>query len=289
MRTPFFSLLERAGLTERRCAVCLAPFAPASVTPVSDLPDSGLPVSLAGSGLADAGMPVAATAVTSTQAPHQPRRSAVIPLQRLVCAACAEGLSPYTGQACPLCGMPPAAPQDICVPCGACLVAPPPWMALHFFGLYKASLKEQLLRFKYGEDLSLIPLLGNMLALASAPLLPVDLLVAMPRHESRLRERGFNQVHELARVAACTHRVPLLPDSLRRTRPTPPQAQLSAKERQHNPQGSFAASGVEGKRVLLVDDIMTTGATLRHAANALLAAGAATVSVAVVARAVFKA
>lgn len=210
-------------------------------------------------------------------------------LPLLVCPHCARGLAPYRGQACPLCGAPPAASQDICVPCGACLTSPPSWQALRFYGLYQNTLKEQLLRFKYGEDLTLIPLLGHMLAQASASLLPVDLVVAMPRHESRLRERGFNQVHELARVTAQAHHLPLSPDSLRRTRPTPPQAQLSAKERQQNPQGSFAATGVQGKRVLLLDDIMTTGSTLRHAAAAMCKAGATTVSVAVVARALLKA
>lgn len=124
-----------------------------------------------------------------------------------------------------------------------------------------------------------------MLAEACATLLPVDMLVPMPRHHSRLRERGFNQVQELGRVAAAVHSLPLCPEALQRTRLTAPQAALSAKERRHNPQGSFAACHVQGKHVLLLDDIMTTGSTLRHAAQALHEGGAASVRVAVVGRA----
>lgn len=209
-------------------------------------------------------------------------------LAHLVCPSCAHSLQPHTLQTCPLCGLPASVPLPSPVPCGACLTTPPPWQALTSYGLYQESLKEQLLHFKYGENLTLIPLLGHMLATASTPLLPVDLMVPMPRHESRLRERGFNQVHELARVAARAHALPLRPDALLRTRPTLPQAQLTAKERQQNPQGSFAAVNVQGMRVLLVDDIMTTGSTLRHAAMALNKAGAASIRVVVVARAVLQ-
>ena len=203
-----------------------------------------------------------------------------------LCPDCAPHMAPFIKSSCPLCARPHASDMAPAVPCGACLASPPPWEAVASYGLYKGRLKEVLLRFKYGEDLTLAPVLGSLLAQAAARLAPCDMVVPMPRHIQRLRERGFNQVQELARPVAHRLGMALNPLALTRTRLTQPQAALPAKERSHNPAGSFAASGVAQKRVLLLDDIMTTGATLRHAAQALRAAGADSVRVAVVARAV---
>ena len=241
-------LLQHCGWGERRCACCGLPFSPLP-TPVTP-----------------------------------PRQSGA---EHWLCTDCAAALRPCSYARCSLCGLPfpslplPSTPP---VPCGACLQQAPPWQSLAFYGIYAHELKELLLRFKFGQDFSLLPLLGHMLAQAVGTLPPCDGIIPMPRHRSRLRAYGYNQVHELARVVAAVHALPLCADALHRTRLTPPQARLSAKERQHNPHGSFAASTLSGQHVLLVDDIMTTGATLRHAASALLDAGAASVRVAVLAR-----
>lgn len=123
-----------------------------------------------------------------------------------------------------------------------------------------------------------------MLCHAYAALPPSDLVLAVPQHPDHLRQRGFNQAHELAKALARDKALTLSPHALVRTRTTPPQTRLNAQQRKDNPKDSFAAHKVAHARVLLLDDTMTTGATLRHATLALLAGGAACVNVAVVAR-----
>jgi ComF family protein len=106
----------------------------------------------------------------------------------------------------------------------------------------------------------------------------------MPLHPARLRERGFNQALELARPLA-GGALRLAAGALIRTRDNPPQRGLSRNERKRNIRGIFsAAAAAHGQTVLLLDDVLTTGATLREAARALLDAGAAAVDVAVLAR-----
>ncbi|MCC8195017.1 MAG: ComF family protein [Deltaproteobacteria bacterium] len=145
-------------------------------------------------------------------------------------------------------------------------------------------MRDLILRFKNGRELPLGNLLGSLLA--SHPDIPAgyDALVPMPLHPRRLRERGFNQALEAGRPLASKLGVPIAPGMLRRTEHTHPQAGLSLAERNANVRGIFAASGVAGTRLLLVDDIATTGASLRSAATTLRDAGAAGVDVAVIAR-----
>jgi len=112
-----------------------------------------------------------------------------------------------------------------------------------------------------------------------------DALVPMPRHPAKLRRRGCNQCQEIARPIARGLELPLMPHYLRRTLLTRPQTQLRRKERRADLGASFAADpAVRGKRVLLLDDTMTTGTSLRYGARCLLQAGAAAVCAAVVAR-----
>lgn len=209
----------------------------------------------------------------------------------MLCADCAVLLAAYAGHVCQLCGLPQAlSPSPTQAPhtnilCGTCLQDPPPWEFLHSFALYEGLLQSILLRFKYGQEQSLIPLLGAMLARSARACLPCDIAVPVPQHPVRLRERGMNQAHELTRYAAQMLSIPLRAQVLWRTRLTAPQVRLRAIERKQNPKGSFAAANVHGHNVLLCDDTMTTGATLTHAATALRAAGARAVRVAVVARA----
>ncbi len=117
--------------------------------------------------------------------------------------------------------------------------------------------------------------------------LTVDLIVPVPLHAGRMRERGFNQSERLAFFVAQTIGVPMRPRALARIRHTEHQARLGAIERRRNVQGAFAAdvSLCAGKRVLLVDDVLTTGTTLCECAAVLLAAGAVQVSALTLARA----
>lgn len=146
-----------------------------------------------------------------------------------------------------------------------------------------------LARLKYGRDISLAPVLAAFM-IEQLPLdAGHDLIVPVPLHRDRLRWRGFNQAVPLARAVggACGVRVdPLL---LGRARATPPQVGLDAAQRRRNVRGAFVvrrADRARGRRVLLIDDVMTTGATAHECARALRAAGALQVDALVLARAV---
>ena len=163
---------------------------------------------------------------------------------------------------------------------------PPPWQAYTQHAAYEGLLRELLLRLKFGRELPLAHHLGALLAghqhfsggLGGALVLPI------PLHPQRLRARGFNQALELAKGFAARggH---MDESALSRTAYTKSQAGLHFAERQKNLKGIFAAAPrVRGARILLVDDVFTTGATMREAAGTLLTAGAAHIHVAVIAR-----
>ncbi len=146
-------------------------------------------------------------------------------------------------------------------------------------------------RLKYHRDLALADILAaQMLPLVREQGWEIDAVVAIPLGKQRLRERGYNQAALVAFPLALGLDVPFLRHALSRTRETRSQVGLSAEERRQNVAGAFKAAGerVQGKTVLLVDDVMTTGATLDAAAQALLAAGAARVYAATVARAALR-
>ena len=122
-------------------------------------------------------------------------------------------------------------------------------------------------------------------ALVQTALAPVDVLVPMPLSPERLRERGFNQAQELARVLGRRCKVPVLARACRKVTNTVPQATLPWKERARNVRASFVCdTDLTGQRVAIVDDVMTSGATLNELARNLKRAGAAHVSGWVIAR-----
>ena len=197
-----------------------------------------------------------------------------------LCVACRTDL-PFNTLACARCALPlPAAGL-----CGACLRQPPPFTAGRAVLVYRFPADRLLPRLKFQGDLAAGRLLSQLMVevLADAP--RPDALVPLPLHPSRLRQRGYDQALELARPVARALGLPLRTDLLRRVRATAPQSELDAASRRHNVRSAFAArAGNLPRHVALVDDVMTTGATLAEASRALLRVGVARVDLWVAAR-----
>lgn len=170
--------------------------------------------------------------------------------------------------------------------CGDCQRRPPPLHAAQAALRYAAPVDRLLPRFKFHRDLAAGRLLAELMAARFATLPRPDALLPVPLHHGRLRRRGYDQALELARPLARALDLPLLPGALRRVRATRPQSELDAAARARNLRGAFAvdAHAALPGHVVLVDDVMTTGATLYAAARALRRAGVARVEAWVCAR-----
>ena len=198
-----------------------------------------------------------------------------------LCADCLAGFPPLPFARCPRCALP----LDENGVCADCRRATPPFTATAAIGLYDGRLREAIQRLKYRDDFRLAQPLGLLLARQVAKLGLIDRIVPVPLHITRLRQRTYNQSQLLAQAIGKELRIPPAPRTLKRLQATTPQQSLSGEERLANLRGMFALrDDVRGLRVLLVDDVMTTGATLRECADVLLAGGAAEVVAAVAAR-----
>ena len=206
------------------------------------------------------------------------------------CSQCAAALQPRLGGYCPLCGSVYAQSGEPPGLCLDCLAAGRPWDGFGFHHVYQGLLRDLILAWKFQGELGYSLLLRELLVSAFERHLHrerFDLVVPVPIHQARLRQRGFNQSLELARSLVRKQRIPLGANALRRWKNTPPQTGLSRRERQSNLRGAFRGSveQIDGRSVLLVDDIYTTGATVKACAAAIRKAGARRVSVLVLARA----
>ncbi len=183
--------------------------------------------------------------------------------------------------------------------CRACRLAPPPFVRAVSYGVYQGRMREAIHALKYDHLHPAAEGLGGMLANAIAQLAgeaPAEMLVIpVPLHRSKFAQRGFNQSRSLAvqalqflRRSHPQWRLALAPSTLMRLRATDTQAGLTPRQRRLNVRGAFSVSDpslVTAKHILLIDDILTTGATARAAAQTLLKAGADSVWVATLARA----
>jgi ComF family protein len=174
------------------------------------------------------------------------------------------------------------------VACGACQTHPPAYVSAHAAFRYASPVDKLIQDLKYHDRLELSRLLGGYLAnhlQARIDPLP-DMVVPVPLHSSRLRERGYNQSLEIARIVARSLDLPINWKDAQRIRPTMPQTELPREQRRKNVRGAFMTGGVfAGQRVAIVDDVMTSGHTANALAESLLRSGAREVRVWVVARA----
>ena len=176
--------------------------------------------------------------------------------------------------------------------CGACLAAPPAFAHARAVMRYDDASRPLLLGFKHGDRTEAAATFAGWMARAGRDLLAeTDIVAPVPLHWRRLFARRYNQAALLTRALAHRASLPEVPDLLLRRRATPSQGRLTRAERQRNVAGAFTvnprrAGAVAGRRLLLVDDVMTTGATVSACARAVLKAGAASVDVLVLARAV---
>jgi ComF family protein len=199
----------------------------------------------------------------------------------LLCPACTADLPQLPAALCPQCGEETTLGER----CGACLKDPPAFARTIALFRYEFPVDRLIQALKYGHQLALAAWLGHRLG-EQLVAEDYDLLLPLPLHPSRLRTRGFNQSLEIARVTSKALAIPMNPAILTRIRATPPQAELPLKERGRNVRGAFeCARDLAGKRILLVDDVMTTGSTLREATRILKLHGAGQITVAVAARA----
>jgi len=198
----------------------------------------------------------------------------------LVCAACAGALS-RVPLSCPRCALP--APHG--APCGQCLADPPAFDRSQAAFVYAFPLDRLVQSFKYRGTLAYAGWFAQAMVERRADPPAADVLVPVPLARARQRERGFNQALEIARPLSRWTGIPLLAGAAIRVRETLPQASLPWSERAQNIRGAFAcAATLTGKTVIVVDDVMTTGASLNEFARTLKRAGAASVENWLVAR-----
>jgi ComF family protein len=196
-----------------------------------------------------------------------------------LCAACHEHMPYLCAPCCKMCALP--------IPdgelCGACLSDPPAFDSTHAAFSYSFPVDVMIQALKYQGNLAIAPILAA--ALLPKADVQLDYLIPVPLSTARLRERGFNQALEIARIISKKSGVSLLANACSRILDNPPQAGLPWKERTKNIRGAFLCNvELRGKKVALLDDVMTTGATLNELAKVVRKQGAIEINAWVVAR-----
>ncbi len=203
-----------------------------------------------------------------------------VPCAHGLCSGCCAELPRLPSPACPVC----AEPVPVAGVCGRCLAAAPAFTRTYACYRYDGWLAAAIQAAKFGQRWSIFPVLAQAM-LCEMAAVDVNLIVPVPLAATRLAERGYNQSVEIAAVLAKGWRRPLLTDLLLRTRDGEHQARLRRSARLRNLRASFeTARLLHGEHVLLVDDVMTSGATLQACAKTLLRAGAGRIDCCVLAR-----
>ena len=207
------------------------------------------------------------------------------------CHACWSDFSAVQGPVCPSCGRPFGSPEALTDSpeheCLSCRKEPPHFDQALAAGLFEGPLREAIHLYKYRPLRSLGKHLSHWMAEQVRMTVPLDMAIPVPLHKKRLRLRGFNQALLLAHGVSERFMIPLNYDNLVRVRSTRPQVELSGRERAENVRGAFRVndpSKISGKKILLIDDVFTTGATMNECAKVLKDAGAQAVTVLTLAR-----
>ncbi len=225
--------------------------------------------------------------------PHRCAACACLVSSAGFCAQCWPNLRFITAPHCFCCGDPFEVPASQASLCGICAADPPPWQRARAIWRYDEASRRPVLALKYQDRTAFAKLAAPLLCRVGQSLLdgPDAVLVPVPLHWTRLAMRGFNQAALIADAVQRISGVPVDKHSLHRARRTPPQQGLDRTQRQTNVRKAFVvrqttAPQLAGRAVILVDDVITTGATAAACAKALLKAGAATVDVLTLARVV---
>ena len=214
--------------------------------------------------------------------------------QQGICSDCLAEIHWIEPPFCSVCGTPFVSQEVRSHPCSSCLTKRKYFTMARALGAYHGSLQEAIHRWKYQGKATLTPFLGQWMTEGLYRYWDpkrLDLLIPVPLHKQRLRERGFNQA--LLLVKELSHRtgIPYRKRILQKVRPTLPQVNLSGVEREKGVRGSFEIvrkEELEEKTILLVDDVYTTGATVNECSKVLLAAGAERVDVFTLAHALIR-
>ena len=202
------------------------------------------------------------------------------------CTECTQNTIEIMPPICPICGNPNIKSE----PCARCLSSPPLYTSLRSYSVFSGSIREAIHRLKYQHDIGLGEVLARLMLTRIEKLnWSLDLITSVPLGLVRFRERGYNQATLLARPISLFLKIPFSSKALSRTRETRTQVGLSVYERMENISGAFLAKNelVQGKNILVVDDVATSGATLNACARALLDGGASKVYGFSLARAVY--
>lgn len=208
--------------------------------------------------------------------------------QKMLCDDCLSKVTYIKPPICRICGKPRDKyfAGDLCEDC--CKKGMP-FTTARSVVLYDGVMKEAIHKFKFEGKKALSPILGRFLIehlnRSEIPIKKIDTVIPLPLSKKRERQRGYNQTELLAKEISARYPIKMDSRSLKKVKDITPQFELSRKERLLNIKGAFSCSPLTGKNVLLIDDIFTTGATVREASRVLKAAGAASVYVLTLARA----
>lgn len=207
-----------------------------------------------------------------------------------ICAACWQNIRFISPPYCPICGVPYELAAHDELPCAACLTNRPNYRVARAAVVYDQGSRDIILGFKHADQTHLAATLARMMAQAGQDILTsCDLLAPVPLHRWRLFRRKYNQAALLTQALGQSQHIPVVPDLLLRRRATAPQGHMNATARARNVRDAFCLNpryqaSLSGKKIGLIDDVMTTGATVKSCIHVLSKAGAAEVVVLTFAR-----